>query len=385
MSLNQTFASIKLPPSLSRPNETPAIDPALNHIYALFGEETLLVPAPPNDVEYMAVGCPDLTLEQTRALPYQAQLAREHIAVACGVSDLCAIFFVTPAIQEDFLKSNEQLRGTLITRGPLGTVLWLRCSGALTSTISLRRSQCWLGATEAVVVATRGDLEPRYTIVNVAKPVAVPFANIVWTEPMRIEIIFNSIAVAHEAPTIKDPKNRIIPSWNFWARSFAAIHHVGYDVRRDAFFQQPPGQAVQSLPNELVLSLLSDFLGQYGRQERFALLLKYRQQRFLMELLAMLRIVTAQTHDPNDDLEKFVVTALEACPGADVSSAELNAAHVRYFRAINRPPYPKRLFEKRMPAYIEQLVHGVHSRKIERGGKYCRGFTHVRIKQQGDG
>ena len=385
MSLNQTFASIILPASLSRPNETPGIDPVLNHIYALFGEDAFLVPVPPKDVDDMTVACPKLTLDQTRALPYQAQLAREHIAVVSGVSDLCAVFFVTPASQEDFLKSNPQLQNTLITRGPLGTVLWLRCSGALTFSASLRGSQCWVGATEAVVVATRGDVEPAYTIVNLARPVAVSFANIIWSEPMRIEIIFSSIEAGYAEPTAKDPQNRIIPCWDFWARSFAAIHHVCFDIRRDTFLLQPPGHAVQPLPNERVLCLLSEFLGQYGRQERFALLLKYRQQRYLMELLAMLRIVTAQTPDPNDDLEKFVVTALEACPGADVSSAELNAAHVRYFQAINRPPYPTPVFEKRVPAFIEQLVHGVHSRKIERDGKYCRGFTHVRIKQQGNG
>ena len=382
MSLNQTFASIILPASLSRPNETPGIDPVLNHIYALFGEDAFLVPVPPKDVDDMTVACPKLTLDQTRALPYQAQLAREHVAVACGVSDLCAIFFVTPAAQEDFLKSNPRLGDTLITRGPLGTVLWLRCAEAWTCTITVQGSQCWLGGPEAIVVATRGDLESVYTIENLAKPVAVPFADIVWSEPMRIEIIFSSIEAGYAGPTAKDPQNRLIPGWDFWARAFALIYHIGYDIGRDMFLLQPPGQAVQPLPHERVLCLLLEFLNQYGRQERFALLLKYRQRRYLMELLAMLRIVTAQTPDPDADLEKFVVTALEACPGADVSSAELNAAQVRYFKAINRPPYPTPVFEKRVPAYIEQLLHGGHSRKIERDGKYCRGFSHVRIKQQ---
>jgi len=313
---------------------------------------------------------------------HQARLTRENIAVACSRNGLCAIFFGLHEVQEAFLKYNPKLRNSLITGGPQGAVLWLRCPDAITATINVLGAICWLGVDQAIVVSGRGPLEPAYKILNLAKPVEVPFEEIVWAEPMRIEIILHSTASKHGGPTTQDPRNRTIPNWDYWARCFALINNMRYDIARESFFQLLPNE-IQLLPNERVLCMISEFLSNYGRQERFVILLKYRQPRFLKEFLALLRIVTAQSRDPEDDLEKFLAAALEPCHGADVSTAELNAMHRQHFRAKNLPPYPTPVFEKRVPAYIERLFRGVRSRKIQRCGKYCRGFNHVRIKRRG--
>jgi hypothetical protein len=128
------------------------------------------------------------------------------------------------------------------------------------------------------------------------------------------------------------------------------------------------------------LLICSDFLSEFGRQERFGILLKYGQPRYLKEFAAVVKIVTARTCEPEDDLEKFLVAVLEPCQGASVSTAELNEINMRYFRAKSLPPYPRTVFDKRLPTSISRLFHGLQSRKLQRGGKYCRGYKHVQIK-----
>jgi hypothetical protein len=233
-----------------------------------------------------------------------------------------------------------------------------------------------------VVVAGRGALEPVFTILNLAKPIEVPFDKIVWPESMRVEFILNRLAPQYGGPTTKDPRNRAVPNWDYWARCFALIHYIRFDIARASFFQLLPGHEIQLLPDARVLGLISEFLSNYGRQERFSILLKHRQQRFLKEILALLKIVTAQSRDLKDDLETFLAATLEPCIGADVSSAELNAVQTQYFHAKNLPPYPTPVFEKRVPIHLERLFRCVPSRKIQRHGKYCRGYTHIRIKRR---
>lgn len=380
MNPDKTFASISLPPSSSRPNDLRGIDRALDNIYSIFGTDAVLLPVPANKVEGMSMACPVITLEQTREVAYQVRLTRECIAVALG-NGLFAIFFATDAAREEFLQANPLGRDSLMTSGPQGVVLWLRCLDAVIGKPLVPGLMCWLGAGEAIVVAGRGALEPQFTIQNLAKPAALPYNTIVWPEPMRIEVILHGNNQAHGSPFTKDPRNWTIPNWDYWARCFGLINHVRFDTTRESFFHLPPGQEIQLLPNERVLCMISEFLSNFGRQERFAILLQYRQHRYLKEFMAMLKIVMEQARDPEDNLEKFVATALEPCHGADVSSSELTAAHSQYFRSRNLPPYPTPIFEKRVPAYIDRLFRGARSRKIQRGGKYCRGFKHIRIKR----
>jgi hypothetical protein len=379
---SNTFASIQLPPSTNRPNELRGIDPALDHVYAVFGDGAVLVPVTADAAANMAVACPAISIDQTRTVPHQARLTRENIAVAINKNGVHAIYFATAAALEDFLKSNPKLRESLVTAGPLGTVVWLICSEAETKTVSISGVMSWLGAGEAIVVSGRGPLEPLFTILNLAPPLEIKFGEINWPEPMRVEMILHSNAVLHGAPNTQDPRNRIIPNWGFWAESFSTINHVRYDVTRESFFQQRPGQLIQMLPPERVLCLISEFFSDFGLQKRFDLLLKFRQPRYLNEFLTVLKIVTARQPDPEDELEKFLAATVESCPGADVSSAELHKAQQLYFQTKKAPPYPLPVFMKRMPDHIERLFHGARSRKIQRDGKYCRGYRHVRIKRR---
>lgn len=377
----QTFASLHRSPSAARPDPRPGRDAALENIYSVFGETAVLLPVPANLAGKMSVPCAGVTWEQTREAAHQDRLTRENIAVACR-QGLFAVFFATEAAREGFLQSNSPLRTSLLIRGPLGWILWLRCADGLPVNLVLRGSLCWLGAGEAILVQGRGDLATAYTVVNDAKPAVVRFDSIVWPEALRVEFILHKVYLKHGNPTITDPRNRTIPSWDFWARCFSLIHHVRYDLARESFVQQPLAAEIQLRSTEQVFRLIAEFLSEFGRQPRFALLLKYLDQKYLKEFLTSLKIVTAQSRDPDDHLEKFLAATLEAWPGADVSSEELNEAHLRYFQSNNLSPYPLPLFQKRVPIYVQRMFHVVRSNKIKRNQTSCRGYVHVRIKPQ---
>ncbi len=382
---NKTFFSIRLPPAVSRLNDLRGINRTLDNVYKVFGDNTVLLPVPLNMAGQTSVPSPDITFDQSQAVHHQARLTREAVAVACGHGDLFAIFFPQDEVQEKFLKANPSLQASLITHAPLGNVLWLRCPDTAPATTSVAGAPCWLGAGASVVVASRGAQEPDFTIVNLAQPVVIPFAKIVWPEPLRVEFIIREVAALHGGPVGQDPRNRTIPNLDFWTRCFAQINSLHYDDARESFFQFLPGQQVQLLRDERVLLLITEFLSSYGRQERFSILLKNRHPRFLKEFVNRLKIVAIDSNISQDELERFLVAVLEPCQGADVSSAELNAMHAIYFRANKLPPYPTPIFEKRVPAYVERLFRGGRSRKVQRLGKYCRGFTHVQFKEHDDG
>ncbi|MEI6193009.1 MAG: hypothetical protein WCS42_01615 [Verrucomicrobiota bacterium] len=354
----------------------------LDDLYRLFGADAVLIPVAAKPAANLSVACPVVTWQETQELAYQDRLRSENIAVACR-DGLFAVFFATDAARADFLKVNPPLRTALITCGPPGTILWLRCLNGPPVNLSLPGSLCWLGAGEAIVVLGRGALAPAFKILNGAKPVSVGFDTIRWPEPLRIEFILHRVLQRHGPPATKDPRDRTIPNWDFWARCFSLIRHVGYDLARESFVRRPPGGELQLLPEELVLGLISAFLADLGRQPRFVLLSSYRQTRFLKEFLAILKIVTAQVQNAEDQLEKFLAATVEPCDGSDVSSAELNLAQLQYFAARKLPPYPAHQFEKRAPGYLERMFHVVSSRKVRRNGKYCRGYAHVQLKPQG--
>jgi len=378
-----TFGTLNLPRSPSRPNDLRAINTALENVYRFFGDEAMLLPVPADAARQVVVRCPAITLQQSRDFGHRARLTRENIAVGCAHGGLFAILFPTNSARDDFLKANPRLRESLITNGPLGSVLWLRCSGHSPATMTVAGCPSWFGAGAAIIVAGRGALEPAFTIQNLAKPVQVTFDDIVWPEKMRVEFIFQNIGRTHGGHIACDPRDRPIPNWDFWARCFAAIHHLRYDAARTAFFQCMPGQEIQLLSEERVLLMISEFLASYGGQERFTILLKFRQPRFLKQFVTVLRIVSASTARAQVDLEMFLTSNFEACRGATVSSAELITMQEQYFMAKKSPAYPPPIFEKRLPAYIKRLFRGVQSRKIQRHGKYCRGYKHVRLKHQG--
>ena len=50
------------------------------------------------------------------------------------------------------------------------------------------------------------------------------------------------------------------------------------------------------------------------------------------------------------------------------------------FEAKGLPPYPTSIFQKRVTGRIEHLFRGVHSKNVERHGKLCRGYKHIRLK-----
>ena len=219
----------------------------------------------------------------------------------------------------------------------MGTVLWLRCRDAvIPGPIVAQGCLCGIGPGGGIVVSGSGALAPSFKILWPARPVKVEFGSIRWPELMRIEVILHEMFYRHGNYETRDPQNRIRPNWDYWARVFSLVYDIQFDPTRGLFTRMPPGQELQelqSLSPERVLCLISDFLSSFGRQPRFAVLLRYRQGRFLKEFLSALKIVTAPSREPKEDLETFLATTLEACPGADVSSAELLAAHIRqYFR-----------------------------------------------------
>ena len=354
----------------------------LSDLYRLFGANAVLIPVAAKPAANLSVACPVVTWQETQELAHQDRLRSENIAVACR-NGLFAVFFATAAARADFLTVNPPLRTGLITGGPPGTILWLHCANGPSVNLSLPGILCWLGAGEAIVVLGRGALAPAFKILDGAQPVKVDFDTILWPEPLRIEFILHRVLQRHGPAATKDPRARTIPNWDFWARCFSLIRHVGYDLARESFSQQPPGGELQLLPEEHVLRLISEFLADFGRQPRFARLSSYRQTRFLKEFLAVLKIVSAQAQTAEDQLEKFLAATVEPCAGSDVSSAELNLAQQQYFAARNLPPYPAHQFEKQVSGYLTRMFHVVRSHKVRRNGKHCRGYAHVQLKPQG--
>jgi hypothetical protein len=380
--MNKTFATVSLPATTSsRVNDLRFLDAALDNVYKIFGESAVLVPASEKAVSKMYEDAPDISHEQSMEPAHQTRLTRECIGVVCGPrTGLYTIYCQTEDILKYFLADNECLKESLITSGPIGYAVWVRCADVVGKLVIEKGFPNWIGTSVVCVVADRVPMNPAYQVIHLASPLTVDFQSIVWPTCMQHNLTLALMELASGSPFIQSPQRRSMPNWDYWARCFQRINQIYYDQARESFYRKLPDKKIELLSDLKVLQLLANLVNALSRHPKYALLGKFRSTKNLKELLAMLRIVSFLNLSEEDDLERFLQETIEPCRGESVSSAELETTHQQYFQSQQLPPYPATVFEKRIPDYIERMFRGGRSRKLQRHGRYCRGYTHVRLR-----
>jgi hypothetical protein len=104
----------------------------LDHLYRIFGEDTVFLPIPKGTKAPRFKGWQNVTLEKSRSAAYQKRLTAEgNIGVLVGKpsSGLCSIDFDDERYFLDFLKLNPGLKKSTTTKGQRGCNLWVRITG----------------------------------------------------------------------------------------------------------------------------------------------------------------------------------------------------------------------------------------------------------------
>jgi hypothetical protein len=120
---------------------------------------------------------------------YLAKLPNGNIGVALGAKsgNLVALDVDADGMVAPFLTANPFLKNTLRTHGARGAVFWLRMTGEYPAkTVKLKTvsgedcGEFRSNGSQSIIYGIHPDTGQPYEVVNMAKPVAVDFADIVW-------------------------------------------------------------------------------------------------------------------------------------------------------------------------------------------------------------
>ena len=159
----------------------------LDHLYRIFGEDTVFLPIPKGTKAPRFKGWQNVTLEKSRSAAYQKRLTAEgNIGVLVGKpsSGLCSIDFDDERYFLDFLKLNPGLKKSTTTKGQRGCNLWVRITGdypalAKITTAAKEAVGEWRADGGQTVVHGIHPEGNSYTISG-AHPVEIPFSDIKW-------------------------------------------------------------------------------------------------------------------------------------------------------------------------------------------------------------
>ena len=251
---------------MSNPVQPPIsiLDPMLKLAYSSFGDETVLLPAKNGQIVSESKKI-DLALSHSKE--YQLELARNDIAVACGIPSkgLCAIRFTTKDRLNAFLNSNPALGQTLSTSSPDGFHLWLRVTNFCPSSCGFTNLK-WINDGN-IIVLTRSGHQCR--IDNQGKPISLDFEDfeqLVW--PTEVKRAFRREAISRKFPiAVKDRRGRGIANDNFIAAFYALDHPLYYDPSERQFYSddQPATKLYPEMVKSNLLHFLAHIAGVYAK------------------------------------------------------------------------------------------------------------------------
>ena len=154
----------------------------------LLGHDAVLLPCAGK--RPLVTGWQKLTAETMLNHDYLAKLASaSNIGVSLGERSggLCVVDFDADGEDENFLALNPSLADTLRTHGRRGSSFWLRIVGEFPTNTKLKSNGKDLGewratGNQSIVAGLHPDTGLPYRMLNEARPIEIPFKNIVWPD-----------------------------------------------------------------------------------------------------------------------------------------------------------------------------------------------------------
>lgn len=174
-----------------RNNKTQTTQTKIDHIhqlYALLGEDTVLLPIPDKKKGPIFKGWQNTTVEQTKESKYQRKLQNGNIGVLLGEASngLCSIDLDSDEVFNEFLELNPKLKETLQTKGARGANVWVRIIGDYPKLSKFADWGEWRANGGQTVIHGVHPLGKPYKIINEAKPVEIRFEEIIWPKYLNL-------------------------------------------------------------------------------------------------------------------------------------------------------------------------------------------------------
>jgi hypothetical protein len=145
-------------------------------VYAVLGENVVIIPIKWGSKIPKSKGWRELTLEQTKADEYQDKLrGKVNLGVVLGKNSngLCTVDIDDDDLVAPFLEANPALRETFRTKGKRGENLWFQARGEIPSLSTIKGFGELRGTGGQTVIKGKHPEGMMYHVVNHAHPVSV--------------------------------------------------------------------------------------------------------------------------------------------------------------------------------------------------------------------
>ena len=354
------------------------LDPDLRDIYRCFGQNTVLIPL--RDGKSLVGQWNKLTLEQSHAPKHQAALWGADIGVACGPAsqNLCGLRVQDTVTFERLLADNPALRGTLMTRGPAATTLWIRVTGFCPTTKTLD-TWSWLSSGAIGIVLARPP-GAQYQCVNAAQPVTVKLDDIVWPDSMMGAFIDEKVTLEQGAVALPGEKPRL--NLHYVAGYFKEACKLLYDPHQQRMFVPDASRQRYVVMHEnVVMAGLSNMMVKFGRAKELAGAPIDRSPRVLRQLIQILQVIAVgRLPAEQDSVVRFLTDRVESHQDVDITTEELFGAYQDFCTQAGFQPCTENEFQRRIPDLVRERFGVAKRHCIERDGRHRRGFPHVRLR-----
>ena len=338
-------------------NDLPSLDPALRNIYALFGQNTTLIPIP-NGTE--AHSSPRLTsLAISLEAAHQAELRKANVAVQFGKEsgNLCGIEFGLQDHYELFLEKNPRLRSTLITEADGVLLVFVRLVDVALPSSVVSAAGKWLYEGSVAPLYCRGN-PGAIRIISPHTPIALAFSDIFWPVEMRIAFARMEVAKLYGPPLRKDKKDVWVLNEMYWAQFFSTVTSVSYRPNARQFVKRQDG-ALRPAADAVIERDLLEFITKWRPDSPASPISAVDVARCLKTL----QIVAADANEPGagvDHINTFLNEQIEACPGHDITSEELYHCYRDWTQKSDVLPLVELQFLRTLPERIARAF-GVKS------------------------
>jgi phage/plasmid-associated DNA primase len=229
----------------SRLPQAPPISATMEHLRALLGQDTVLLPIPYGEKGPAFPGWQTVTVNQTRSVDYLAQFTKPvNIGVLLGKPSggLCSIDIDLDEEVERFLQANPRLKTTLRTRGARGCNLWVRILGEHPGLKSIKTKEAeqwgeWRADGGQTVIHGRHPSGCEYSIVNDAPPVELKFADIVWPAGLMLPWVESLTDKFGRPFVVNDQGNVTGLNERYWAALHLEENRLLYEPCEREFYQ----------------------------------------------------------------------------------------------------------------------------------------------------
>lgn len=357
-------------------------DLAVEKLFDHFGRAILMALDSDDEIPPAALKS-SVTFEETQDPAYVLSLSGHGVAVLCGAAsdNLCGVQFKTAKEANVFLAKNSSLKGTLVTKGPPGVVIWVRIRGDYPPERTLVTC-AWIADGQCVKVHHPDRLTYEFRLFG-GQPVELDFSELIWDLPDLLRIIPFVIETQYGAPTMTDRRKRKKLNHYYWAGLFNVFAKLSYHAREKRFVRRT-GDDMQWTPvsDEHVMSELRDFVHNCGETSQSSVIKRSIHEQELRIMLRHLSLVAVGDFDDEQSgLVDFVNNQCETKTGGDVTSEELFVAYRCFCQNQRLSPLTQHEFQRQLPPFVRNKFGIAQSHDIQRDGTHRRGYWNIGIKE----